>query len=426
MLKADSARPTQRRHVRCRQVTGSARSGPTSALTDANSEDYRRRRGGSRSSSSLTESFPRGIQRRRLEWRKRVDSQAWLRKVPRRDQEVILARSVGTPTCRPSVGLLTDLHRVRDSCGARTAARASLRSSRHQLILLHDGALATKRGAARNRCGVVGHLSSGRRARVDRWRDVRVAHSRGAARLAQPRRRTVACVTGGHRERGGRRARTRVALHAFVRPAHGTAGAYAGRVNETASSAAGGGSVAADLRTATEMLELDPAECLRLLAEETVGRIAVDAPHRPQPVIRPVNDVFDEPSQSVLIRSGSGSKLFALLCTVRAAFEIDGIDPVDRVGWSVIIQGSTEEITNPAELRRIEALGLEPGRPVTGATGSGSAQAPSRAAGSCRWLRSRRTNGRSRAIRSWAARCGAFPPSGTAHARAPACDDPGF
>jgi uncharacterized protein len=111
------------------------------------------------------------------------------------------------------------------------------------------------------------------------------------------------------------------------------------------------------------MLELDRAECLRLLAEGTLGRIAADAPHRPRPVIRPVNYVFDEPSQSVLIRSGSGSKLFALLCAVRAAFEIDGIDPVGRVGWSVIIQGVTEEITNPAELRRIEALGLEPWAP---------------------------------------------------------------
>jgi nitroimidazol reductase NimA-like FMN-containing flavoprotein (pyridoxamine 5'-phosphate oxidase superfamily) len=134
-------------------------------------------------------------------------------------------------------------------------------------------------------------------------------------------------------------------------------------VNETASSPPENGSVAGDLRTATEMVELDRAECLRLLSEGTVGRIAVDAPHRPQPVIRPVNYVFDEPSQSVLIRSGSGSKLFALLCTVRAAFEIDGIDPVDHVGWSVIIHGGTEEITNSLELRRIEALGLEPWAP---------------------------------------------------------------
>jgi nitroimidazol reductase NimA-like FMN-containing flavoprotein (pyridoxamine 5'-phosphate oxidase superfamily) len=111
------------------------------------------------------------------------------------------------------------------------------------------------------------------------------------------------------------------------------------------------------------MVELDRAECLRLLAEGALGRVAVHAPHRPQPVIRPVNYVFDESSQSVLIRSAPGSKLFALLCAVRAAFEIDGIDPAGRVGWSVVLEGVTEEITDVAELRRIEKLRLDPWAP---------------------------------------------------------------
>jgi hypothetical protein len=117
-------------------------------------------------------------------------------------------------------------------------------------------------------------------------------------------------------------------------------------------------------RPATEMLELDRPECLRLLAATGIGRIAVsvtewDTP----PVIRPVNYVFDESSQSVLIRSALGSKLHALLRSAKAAFEIDGIDPAERVGWSVIIHGVTEEITNPAELGRVAGLGLEPWAP---------------------------------------------------------------
>ena len=37
--------------------------------------------------------------------------------------------------------------------------------------------------------------------------------------------------------------------------------------------------------------------------------------------------------------------------------------PRGDVGWSVIIIGVCEEITDPAELRRIEALGLEPWAP---------------------------------------------------------------
>ena len=97
-------------------------------------------------------------------------------------------------------------------------------------------------------------------------------------------------------------------------------------------------------RPATEMLELARPECLRLLAATGIGRIAVSVTEWDHPVIRPVNYVFDEPSQSVLIRSASGSKLHALLRSATAAFEIDGIDTARHVGWSVIIVGVAEEI----------------------------------------------------------------------------------
>jgi nitroimidazol reductase NimA-like FMN-containing flavoprotein (pyridoxamine 5'-phosphate oxidase superfamily) len=109
----------------------------------------------------------------------------------------------------------------------------------------------------------------------------------------------------------------------------------------------------------TEMLDLDRPECLRLLAATGVGRIAVSVPEWDHPVIRPVNYRFDTFSQSVLIRTAPGSKLHAILRSARAAFEIDGIDRAGRVGWSVIIVGVSEEITNPAELRRIKELGLD-------------------------------------------------------------------
>lgn len=112
----------------------------------------------------------------------------------------------------------------------------------------------------------------------------------------------------------------------------------------------------------TALLELDRAECLRLLAATSIGRIAVNVPDWP-PVIRPVNYVFDERSQSVLFRSARGSKLHALLGSTRAAFEIDGCEADDRTGWSVIIIGVTEEVTSPTEIDRIERLGLRPWAP---------------------------------------------------------------
>jgi len=114
---------------------------------------------------------------------------------------------------------------------------------------------------------------------------------------------------------------------------------------------------------ATEMLELARPECVRLLAATGIGRVAVTVPGWDHPVIRPVNYVFDESSQCVLLRSALGSKLHALLRSARAAFEIDGIDHTAGVAWSVIVVGVCDEITDTGELRRVDALGLEPWAP---------------------------------------------------------------
>jgi nitroimidazol reductase NimA-like FMN-containing flavoprotein (pyridoxamine 5'-phosphate oxidase superfamily) len=77
------------------------------------------------------------------------------------------------------------------------------------------------------------------------------------------------------------------------------------------------------------------------------------------PIIRPLNYVFDPRSQSVVFRTAEGSKLHGLLRAREAAFEIDGIDAGGRTGWSVVILGVAEEVTNTSELRRLEKLGLE-------------------------------------------------------------------
>lgn len=61
---------------------------------------------------------------------------------------------------------------------------------------------------------------------------------------------------------------------------------------------------------------------------------------------RPVNYAFDERTQSVVFRSALGSKLREGLSSGTAAFEIDGTDPVERAGWSVIIVGEAEEVTD--------------------------------------------------------------------------------
>ncbi|HEY2654080.1 MAG TPA: pyridoxamine 5'-phosphate oxidase family protein [Solirubrobacteraceae bacterium] len=110
------------------------------------------------------------------------------------------------------------------------------------------------------------------------------------------------------------------------------------------------------------MVELSREECLKLLASHSFGRLAVNMGDG-APVIRPVNYLFDLPSQSVVFRTAPGSKFHALLRSADAAFEIDGIDERSRTGWSVIIRGMTEEMTNQSDIRRLDRLGLQPWAP---------------------------------------------------------------
>ena len=113
-----------------------------------------------------------------------------------------------------------------------------------------------------------------------------------------------------------------------------------------------------ELRAASSVAQCSRGECLELLAGAAIGRVVVTIGVNSQPVIRPVNFVFDTVSQSVMFRSAPGSKLYALLHSTHAWFEVDDIDVAGRSGWSVIIEGVTEPVRDAMELRRLEALGL--------------------------------------------------------------------
>lgn len=108
----------------------------------------------------------------------------------------------------------------------------------------------------------------------------------------------------------------------------------------------------------TVLVEIPRAECLELLGRSHFGRVAISRGDD-APIIRPVNYVFDQPSQSVVFRTMSGTKLHGLVHAREAAFEIDGIDSGGRTGWSVVISGVAEEIENPSEIRRLLRIGLE-------------------------------------------------------------------
>jgi nitroimidazol reductase NimA-like FMN-containing flavoprotein (pyridoxamine 5'-phosphate oxidase superfamily) len=106
------------------------------------------------------------------------------------------------------------------------------------------------------------------------------------------------------------------------------------------------------------MRDLPREECLRLLASHGFGRLAVSMGER-APVVRPVNYLFDPASQSVVFRTAVASGFNALLRSAEATFEIDGIEEYARTGWSVIMSGVADEVTDPDEISRLNELALD-------------------------------------------------------------------
>jgi uncharacterized protein len=88
---------------------------------------------------------------------------------------------------------------------------------------------------------------------------------------------------------------------------------------------------------------LSEAECVELLRAHDLGRIAlVDRDVRP--LIFPINYFFDE--GIVVFRTAPGTKL-DLAPGAEVGFEIDGWDPNDNVGWSVLVKGIAHDVTEP-------------------------------------------------------------------------------
>jgi nitroimidazol reductase NimA-like FMN-containing flavoprotein (pyridoxamine 5'-phosphate oxidase superfamily) len=84
-----------------------------------------------------------------------------------------------------------------------------------------------------------------------------------------------------------------------------------------------------------ELHEIDVEECFELLSHCTVGRIAVNVDHL-GPLVVPVNFVLD--GDVVVFRTDEGTKL-RLLEKGAVSFEVDSIDHLHQVGWSVLVRG---------------------------------------------------------------------------------------
>lgn len=112
----------------------------------------------------------------------------------------------------------------------------------------------------------------------------------------------------------------------------------------------------------TTLVSLTRSECLRLLRRHPVhvariGVVDVDG----QPVVLPVNYRMD--GDAVVIRTDPASLLAEQAGGRPVAVEVDDVDPAWREGWSVLVQGTAEVVTDEAELARLRRLPLHPWAP---------------------------------------------------------------
>ncbi|MFI6360142.1 pyridoxamine 5'-phosphate oxidase family protein [Streptomyces sp. NPDC050743] len=113
-------------------------------------------------------------------------------------------------------------------------------------------------------------------------------------------------------------------------------------------------------------IDLDPAEALRLLGSVSLGRIVFT--RQALPTVRPVNHALD--SGDIVIRTHEGAALTSHAeeadgTGVVVAYEADAIDPDTHLGWSVVVTGYAQLVTDPVELDRIREL-LQPWAPIEG------------------------------------------------------------
>lgn len=105
------------------------------------------------------------------------------------------------------------------------------------------------------------------------------------------------------------------------------------------------------------MSVIERDECLRLLAGDEIGRLAVVAGNTA--IVVPVNYALD--GDTVVFRTDPGTKLDDGP-RARASFEVDSFDRDRRTGWSVVATGRLEEVTryDAAAFERVRRLAVDP------------------------------------------------------------------
>lgn len=102
--------------------------------------------------------------------------------------------------------------------------------------------------------------------------------------------------------------------------------------------------------------QLDEAECLSLMRNHYLGRVALSS--GALPVVVPV--LYSMLGRDPVFRTDAGSKLEAAGAGQVLCLEVDDFEPMDHSGWSVNVTGRSEVLTDPDDLAAAAALPLRP------------------------------------------------------------------
>lgn len=110
----------------------------------------------------------------------------------------------------------------------------------------------------------------------------------------------------------------------------------------------------------TALSTISEEECRELLATAQVGRVvlSIDA----LPAALPVN--YGLYQDAIVFLTSPGTKLTAALNHTVVGFEVDHLDPATRSGWSVLVVGTSQVISDPAEIAHLAQAGLRSWAPL--------------------------------------------------------------
>jgi nitroimidazol reductase NimA-like FMN-containing flavoprotein (pyridoxamine 5'-phosphate oxidase superfamily) len=99
-------------------------------------------------------------------------------------------------------------------------------------------------------------------------------------------------------------------------------------------------------------------ECLELLGRAQVGRVVFTM--GALPAVVPVTFALQD--AAILTRTAADTRLAKAAKGAVLAFQVDELDAASRSGWSVVVTGVAELVTDADERRRLDGL-LEPWAP---------------------------------------------------------------